>query len=343
MRILFIRPNVAVPEQFAGTELTLHELCRSLLAGGHQVAIASTTFAVDAPPSVHHENGYPVVRAWNGYDAVCSALQYLQPDVLVTIQSGAWLAELPESLRRTPLVLYEHEASLTVNAVPAAMKARAVYVANSVSTAQHLKRECGVEAVIVPPLFGIEAYVGIKRGGEAVLFVSLQLRKGADIAARIASARVQVPFLFVESWTEDREQTRKLREEIARIPNVTLLSNQRGLLHVMPKIKLHLMPSRSREGWGRTATEAQICGIPVLGSSRGNLPRTIGPGGATLDPDEPLERWLEKFDAIMNDASVYDDLSRKASAHGLAMVEEAKNAYAAFERALAQAVEKARP
>ena len=199
-----------------------------------------------------------------------------------------------------------------------------------------------MQAMIAPPLFGIENYVGIHRSGDAVLFVSLQRRKGADVAVGIARERPRVPFLFIESWTENPEQSRQFREEIACLPNAALLPNQSGLRHVMPKIKLHLMPSRSREGWGRTATEAQICGIPVLASSRGNLPVTVGPGGVTLDPDEPLERWLAAFDAIMNDASFYDDLSRKATAQGMRMVGEARRAYETVERALALALEKAR-
>jgi glycosyltransferase involved in cell wall biosynthesis len=105
----------------------------------------------------------------------------------------------------------------------------------------------------------------------------------------------------------------------------------------MPKIRLLLMPSRSQEAWGRTATEAQICGIPVLGSSRGNLPLTIGSGGMTLDPDEPIERWLEAFDRIMDDPAVYEELSRQAFARGQALTQEVHRAYQAFERVLLNA------
>jgi len=342
MRILFIRPNVALPELFAGTELTLHGLCRSLMRNGHEVYVAATTFKEGSPPALDHECGYPVVRAWNGYEAALYVAERTQPDVLVVTQSGAWLAALPSSIRHTPLVIYEQEVSRSVTVMPPEVKSRAVFLANSAATAAHLKSECGVVATIVRPLFGIEEYVGTKRSGNSVLFVSLQLRKGADIAVKLARSRPAVPFLFVESWTENREQTRALRDEIASIRNITLLPNQRGLLHVMPSIKLLLMPSRSQEAWGRTATEAEICGIPVLGSSRGNLPVTIGPGGLTLDPDEPFERWLEKFDSIMNDTSLYDELSRKASAHGLEAVQGAKRAYDEFERALKDAIAKVR-
>ena len=80
------------------------------------------------------------------------------------------------------------------------------------------------------------------------------------------------------------------------------------------------MPSRSQEGWGRTATEAQICGIPVLGSNRGQLPETIGPGGITLDPDAGIASWLEAFDRMWNDESFYRELSRRAKDHATRLV-----------------------
>jgi glycosyltransferase involved in cell wall biosynthesis len=132
-----------------------------------------------------------------------------------------------------------------------------------------------------------------------------------------------------------------LRNLVDTIPNVARLPNQQGLARILPQTKLLLMPSRGEESWGRTVTEAQICGIPVLGSSRGNLPVTIGPGGVTLDPDEPIERWLEAFDSIMDDDSRYEDLSSKARTHGDVFVERVEIAYQKFENVLRTAV--ARP
>ena len=98
------------------------------------------------------------------------------------------------------------------------------------------------------------------------------------------------------------------------------------------------MPSRSQEAWGRTATEAQICGIPVLGSRRGNLPKTIGPGGITLDPDDPIDRWLKAFDSLMDDLSVFEEMSRKALEQGRLMMQESKRAFQTFERILRSVV-----
>ena len=338
MRILLIRRGRFPPELYAGSEMNLHWLCRTLVANGHAVVVAANTLGLaGTPPKLDYECGYPIYRAPNIMDAASLAAAQFQSDVFIVPECGAWMAELPAIVRNGPIVIYEQDVSLGANGLPADLKARALYVANSLTTCANLSRECGVDSAIVPPLFGVDRYAGLRGGGSGVLFVSLQIRKGADVAICIAQSRPKVPFLFVESWTRNAADTEALRRFVGGVPNITLLSNQPGLGHIMPKIKLLLMPSRSQEAWGRTATEAQICGIPVLGTSRGNLPLTIGSGGMTLDPDEPIERWLEAFDKIMDDPLVYEELSRHAFARGQALTQEVYRAYQNFERVLFEA------
>jgi hypothetical protein len=78
-----------------------------------------------------------------------------------------------------------------VKRVPEIYKTRPIYIANSVATQTNLMKECGIASVVVPPLFGVEQYAGIQCHGESILFVSLQLRKGVDVAIRIAQYRPQ--------------------------------------------------------------------------------------------------------------------------------------------------------
>jgi hypothetical protein len=335
MRILFVRPYPVLPEMFAGTEMTLHWLCRALVGNGHQVVVAAASRMVaDGSVTVDQQCGYPVFRGLNAVAAAeVTAAQY-RPEVCVITQPGQWVGMLPSAILELPMVVYEQEVSTGLKSMPAGVRARALYVANSAATAAHLSRECGAASTIIPPLFGIEQYAGIRRHGGCVLFVSLQRRKGPGVAIQIAKSRPNVPFIFVESWTQDAAHTQILRERVRAVPNITLLPNQPGLTHIMPKVKLLLMPSRSQEAWGRTATEAQICGIPVLGSSRGNLPATIGPGGITLDPDEPIARWLAAFDRIMNDPALFEELSHRALEQGRLMIQESKGAFQNFEQIL---------
>lgn len=341
MRILFVRPGPFVPELYAGTELTIHWLCRKMVAEGHQVVVAAQSKLMEGkPPAMDRNCGYPVSRSTSIVMATRLVFEHFRPEVVVVLESGAWMSHLLPITGDLPFVIYEHQVTTDPLGVPEEIRAYAVFIANSDATAANLRAQGGIEAKVVRPLFGIGRYAHIEPRGNRVLFVSLQRRKGCDVAIRIAQNRPRVPFIFVESWTETPEHTEKLREFVRKLPNVTLLPNQGGLENVFPEIKLHLMPSRSQEAWGRTATEAQTCGIPVLGSSRGNLPVTIGPGGITLDPDEPIERWLAAFDRVMGDAAFYADISRKAREHGRAKIEDAQRAYEAFERALNEARER---
>lgn len=341
MRIMYVHLGQFPPDLFAGTEMAMHGLCRALVANGHELMVSAMREALDEGQAhLDRQCGYPVVRSKFLLAATRQMAEQFQPDVFVVSHGGEWLAKMEPIVGDTPLVVCEHEVSMSPGLAPDALKARAAFVANSEVTAEHLSREFGIASTLVRPLFGVDQYAGIEPHGDKVLFVSLQLRKGADVAIRIAQARPNVQFVFVESWTRHPEMTEQLRQDVAKIANVTLLANQSGLARVLPEIKLLLMPSRSQESWGRTATEAQICGIPVLGSSRGNLTRTIGPGGITLDPDEPIERWLEAFDAIMDDDARYQDLSLKAREQGARLTAGIAGEYRTFERVLADVTAK---
>lgn len=321
--------------------MTTHWLCRALVEHGHAVAVAALTSAqADVAVRVDQGCGYPVYRSQEITYSIAAARTHFAADVFVLTTSDAWIAQVLRVIKNTPAIVYAHDMSHDPRRVPAELNTRAVYVANSPATAEFLSQDCNLTSTVIPPLFGIEHYAGIERHGNKVLFVSLQHRKGSDIAIRIARQRPTIPFVFVESWSQDMAHTEILRKVVGRVSNVRHVPNQMGLRHIMPQIKLLLMPSRSQEAWGRTASEAQICGIPVLGSSRGNLSATIGAGGVTLDPDDPFENWLEAFDRIMNDPVIYQDLARKARERGAALLDEVKRAYEAFEGVLAVAVAK---
>jgi len=108
--------------------------------------------------------------------------------------------------------------------------------------------------------------------------VSAQHNKGIDIALRLAEARPQESFSIVKSCGK-QEELDLLLPQLKQLGNVTLHENTADMHKFYESCKLLLMPSRCPEGWGRTASEAQITGIPVLGSIQGQLPETIGKGG----------------------------------------------------------------
>jgi hypothetical protein len=141
MRILFVRPYPVIPESYAGTQITLHWLCRKLKAHGHEIAIAATTrLAPGEPAKLDRACGYPVFRAEDIIAAARSATANVQPDVVVVTQAGHWLELLPPAILNAPLVLYEHEISNALARISPEIKARASFIANSAVTSAHLAK-----------------------------------------------------------------------------------------------------------------------------------------------------------------------------------------------------------
>jgi glycosyltransferase involved in cell wall biosynthesis len=345
LRVLFLWYGEFLPESYAGTELTTHYLCRSLLERGHLVAVAACSnhpeLGVEAA-KCDHDCGYSVYRARRFSDAANRSIAEFQPDAVVCHEPGYWHFDRLEDLSAIAILLYQHSRHDGMTTIPAPIRQRAAYISNSAQTAAFLKNNHDINSVIIPPVFGIDRFLGLEPHGKNVLFVGMQLRKGADIAIDIARAKPEVDFVFVESWTQNPKETAELRHSVVSLPNVRLLPNQPDLGIVFRTTRLLLMPSRSHEGWGRTATEAQLCGIPVLGSSRGQLESTIGPGGLALDPDEGISLWLRAFDSIWNDEAYYRVLSRRAKDHAARLIQNKDEVVERFEAYLISAVKRER-
>lgn len=68
-------------------------------------------------------------------------------------------------------------------------------------------------------------------------------------------------------------------------------------------------PQHLGRGLGRSVTEAQINGIPVLASSLGGLPESVGPGGILVDPSAGSEAWVSALSELWDDAGNYEKYS----------------------------------
>jgi glycosyltransferase involved in cell wall biosynthesis len=75
-----------------------------------------------------------------------------------------------------------------------------------------------------------------------------------------------------------------------------------------------VLPSRSRHNWveqfGRVLIEAMACGVPVVGSDCGEIPRVIGDAGLTF-PEDDAGVLCERLAGLMCDADQRSDLARR--------------------------------
>ncbi len=112
--------------------------------------------------------------------------------------------------------------------------------------------------------------------------------------------------------------------ELGEAVNLQILPNTPDPREFHAVTKILLVPSLM-ENAGLVAMEAMLNGIPVVASTRGGLPETVGDGGILLDippqytPEtrdmptaEEVESWIEAIIRLCDDGAWYDRWSRAA-------------------------------
>jgi glycosyltransferase involved in cell wall biosynthesis len=82
-----------------------------------------------------------------------------------------------------------------------------------------------------------------------------------------------------------------------------------------------VLPSRTRPNWkeqfGRVLIEAMACGVPVIGSTCGEIPQVIGEAGLVV-PEDDVEALRAALLRLQRDAELHRDLSTRGRARVLA-------------------------
>lgn len=138
--------------------------------------------------------------------------------------------------------------------------------------------------------------------------------KGYEIFLGIPELLPQVEFLVVEAWPLGDGKS-EVEQTLGRLPNVRFLPQQADVREVYRRTRLLLVPSVVEEGGPRVCREAQLNGIPVLGSPRGGVPESIGDGGLIIDDYTNPRAWAEAISAVVSDSARDAQLSRLALAH----------------------------
>jgi len=88
-----------------------------------------------------------------------------------------------------------------------------------------------------------------------------------------------------------------------------------------------VLPSRSQPNWveqfGRVLIEAMACGVPVIGSDCGEIPRVVGTAGMIF-PEGNAVALRERLVHLMRDAGLWADLSRRGRERVLAHFTQAQ-------------------
>jgi len=314
MKILFASLNYHRPEGFTGVSVTMHALALALQRRGHEVSLAVGSRIGDpVRPYAENSLGYPVFRCGSA-QALARILAVEPSDVLM------WHCnEAPPMLKATQArtrraVVYLQNAAFD----PAFRNVIAwegfTWLANSNYTADIFEYVFGIRpCVVFQPIADAEYWVESARSH--VLFVNPDPRKGVEMALALAQALPHIPFRFQESWQLPEDNVAPLKERAASCGNVSWSSQIADMRPAFAVARILLMPSTWPEAWGRTASEAQVSGIPVLASRVGGLPEAVGTGGVLIDAHEPIDAWVKALDRLWQDPIQYQALSEAAARH----------------------------
>ncbi len=201
--------------------------------------------------------------------------------------------------------------------------------------AEFYRKSLGLDFVAIPPLID-ENDVLTNQGENAepdrkyILFVNPEESKGAGIfvklAEKISKRRSDVPFLLVEG-SAGAERLFSFGASQNLVDGLNILPNGVRPRDFYRLTKLTLAPSLVDESFGRVVAESQMNGIPVLTSTAGALPETLGgaglalpvperlrAGGFKIPSDTEIEPWVTALERIWDDRSLYEEYSAKGLA-----------------------------
>lgn len=328
MRILIGSAHPYLPQMFGGAQSSTHEMVLHLRARGHEVAVLGgltgegwiglrgrLALKVQRRGYVRDDGlGYPVFRAWFAWEAAERVARDFGAEVAV-FQSRlpVRLAEAVDRKALRTFIYLRNVERDDLGGEPGLLTDTG-FIANSHFTARRFAESDNLSAPVIYPLVDRDRY-RVESSATNVTFINPHPRKGLDVAVAMARRFPEIPFAFVRSWALGPEEEAALQQSLLGLDNVTLRPSTRDMKSVYGEARIVLAPSRWEEAFGRIAAEAQVSGIPVVGSDRGGLPEAIGPGGAVVPGDAPMDAWAEALGTLWHDEAAYARARQAALDH----------------------------
>ena len=192
---------------------------------------------------------------------------------------------------------------------------------------RYYREHHGVESVAVPPVWDWEQVSCDASAGRFVTLVNPRPEKGvfvfARLAAELARRRPDIPLLVVQG-RGDVDWLGRTGVDLSGVRTVHRLPNVPHPREYLRLTRVLVVPSLWRESFCRAAAEAMQNGIPVVASTRGALPETVGEAGVLLDiperytprtttaptADEVLP-WVDAVERLWSDDAEHHEVSQR--------------------------------
>ena len=268
---------------------------------------------------------------WFGY--YCKVLNDFKPDFVFFYRNGLLeLAMAREAkINNIPTVVYLANPNYSGTAW---LRDVDLIITDSEATAKMYKEREGYDMVNVGKFLPKKRYVSKQHKRKNLLFINPTLQKGALFVIQLALYLEKVGSdIIIEvvnsrgNWTEILQQvSSSLGEKRYALPNVIETENTKDMKSIYARARLLLVPSFWFESAGRVILEAQLNGIPVMGSSSGGIPEMIGKGGIIINfsdefykkpytilvGEDHLKNIYSVIERFYNDEQYYETFKQKA-------------------------------
>lgn len=200
-------------------------------------------------------------------------------------------------------------------------------VVNSSYMKKELFKQRKLDSIAIPPFIKQSNFVSCAKDREGIakqaflrdriIFIGLDLWKGADIAIKLARLLPNRKFLFL---TGNRSNS-KLESQVKQLANVELIGWTDEMDKLYARSRLLLVPSKWAEPFGRIAVEAARHGIPSIATAIGGLVESVGKGGILLAPNSNIHQWQQAI-AKLDDLETYKTFSQEAVKHSTSFSQE---------------------
>ncbi len=156
---------------------------------------------------------------------------------------------------------------------------------------------------VIYPVVEFEKYFVENRNPQYITFASTRKEKikGYHIFLEITKRLPQFKFMLVGARIEDLPE------------NVKYVGFLKDMRDAFKHTKILLFPSLWPEPFGKVAVEAMVNGIPVIYSDSPGIREAVNGAGIPIKQPNNINEWIEKIKMLMEDPSLYKELSKKAT------------------------------